>query len=596
VLQILIYVVATALGPLGPADANGPPPAVGAVVPDFSLQDIHRRPRSLGGFKDKKAFVVVFVDTECPVAALYTPGLIEWQRKYGDQGVQFLAIDSSKQDAFVSVSAFAQERNVPFPVLKDFDQQVADAFGVRRTPEAFLLDAQRVIRYHGRIDDQYMVGVSRDKPTSRDLLQALDELLAGKPIANTSTEVSGCPIERSTKPGHVIDVTYAKHVASIFQKRCQECHRPGEIGPFSLLTYEDAEKRTSRIREAVLEERMPPWHADPRFGHFGNDRRLSQDERDTLLAWIDQGASRGNDKDLPPPLKFTQGWKIGEPDKVFSMANEFKVPATGVLDYQRFVVDPGFKEDVWVQAAECRPGNRKVVHHIIVYVLPPGRREPYEADGTAAVLVGWAPGDMPAIYSPDTGRFVAAGSRLVFEVHYTPNGTEQTDRSMVGIQFAAKPRAHSIEMNILANMIFRIPPGVPYYKGQMAYMFPEDALLLSFMPHMHLRGVSARYEMTYPDGTAQTLLSVPDYDFGWQSVYRFAKPLDIPKGSKLTWIGGWDNSADNPRNPDPKKPVFWGLQTWDEMQNGWMEVVWKKPKAKPVSARERGRNHFPASS
>ncbi len=468
--NIMVYlstmIMAAAIGLAPPTDEKVVPPNFGAVVRDFSLKDIHRRPRSLGGFKDKKAFVVVFVDTECPVAALYVPGLIEWHRKYAGKGVQFLAIDSSRQDAFVSVSAFAQERDVPFPVLKDFDQQVADAFGARRTPEAFLLDARRVIRYHGRIDDQYKVGVSRDKPMSRDLLQALDELLGGKPITNPETEVSGCPIERSGEPRHGAEVTYTKDVAPVMQKRCQECHRPGEIGPFSLLSYEDAQKRTSRIREAVLEERMPPWHADPRYGQFANDRRLSQDERDTLLAWIDQGALKGNDKDLPPPIKFTQGWKIGEPDKVFSMASEFKVPATGVLDYQRFVVDPGFKEDVWVQAAECRPGNRKVVHHIIVYVLPPGRREPYEVDGTAAVLVGWAPGDMPAIYSPNTGRHVKAGSSLVFEVHYTPNGTEQTDRSSVGIRFAEKPPANSIEMNILANMIFRIPPGAPITRGR----------------------------------------------------------------------------------------------------------------------------------
>ena len=577
-LQLSTVLMAITIMPAAAPDAKVSAPAVGAVVSDFSLKDIHRRPRSLDGFKDKKAFVILFVDAECPVAALYVPTLIEWHRKYADQGVQFLAIDSSRQDAFVSVSAFAQERDVPFPVLKDFDQQVADAFGARRTPEAFLLDAHRVIRYHGRIDDQHKVGVSRDKPTSRDLLQALDELLAGKPITNPQTEVSGCPIERSAEPHPGAEVTYAKHVAPVVQKRCQECHRPGEIGPFSLLTYEDAQKRTSRIREAVLEERMPPWHADPRYGQFSNDRRMSQNERDILLAWIDQGAPKGNDKDLPPPLQFTQGWKIGEPDKVFAMAEEFKVPATGVLDYMRFVVNPEFKEDVWVQAAECRPGNRKVVHHIIVYVLPPGQREPYDADGTAATLVGWAPGDMPAIYSPDTGRRVAAGSRLVFEVHYTPNGTEQNDRSSIGIRFAKKPPANSVETNILANMIFRVPPGAPNHKGQMTYTFRDDAVLLSFMPHMHLRGVSARYEMTYPDGATQTLLSVPDYDFNWQSVYRFERPLHVPKGSKLTWIGRWDNSADNPRNPDPKKAVFWGLQTWDEMQNGWMDVVWKKRK------------------
>jgi peroxiredoxin len=579
VQQALAILMAAALGFPAQSDGKVSPPAVGAVIPAFSLKDIHRRPRSLDGFKDKRAFVVVFVDTECPLADLYVPTLIELHKKYAEKGVQFLAINSSSQDSFVSVSAHAQERDLPFPVLKDFDQHVADAFGAQRTLEAFLLDAKRVIRYHGRIDDQYGSGFRRDKPSRRDLEQTLDELLAGKPVSTPRTEVSGCLIERARKLHDGGEVTYAKHVARVLQKRCQECHRPGEIGPFPLMTYEDVKKRTNRIREAILEERMPPWHADPRHGKFINDRRLTQEERDTLLSWIDRGTLNGDDKDLPPPLKFVNGWKIGQPDKVFTMAKEFKVPATGVLDYQRFVVDPGFMEDVWVQAAECRPGNRKVVHHILVYILAPGRRDPYDPDGTAATLVGWAPGDMPALYSPDTARRVPAGSKLLFEVHYTPNGTEQTDRSSVGILLAKGPPAHSVEMNILANMIFRIPPGASNHKGQMTFTFPQDALVLSFMPHMHLRGVSARYVMSYPDGTTRTLLSVPDYDFGWQSVYRFEQPLQVPKGSKLTWAGRWDNSEDNPRNPDATKAVHWGLQTWDEMQNGWMEVVWKKPKS-----------------
>jgi peroxiredoxin len=578
VLRLFAILTTAAMGLSAPDGAKVFPPSVGAVVPDFSLKDIHRRPRSLDGFKGKKAFVVVFVDTECPLANLYVPTQIALHKEYADKGVQFLAINSSSQDSFVSVSAHAQEHEVPFPVLKDFDQAVADDFGARRTPEVFLLDANRAIRYHGRIDDQYGIGFRRDKPTRSDLQEALDELLAGQPISVTQTEASGCLIERSPKPHEARKVTYSKHVAPVIQARCQECHRPGEIGPFSLLTFEDAKKRTARIREAVLEQRMPPWHADPRYGKFSNDRRLTDDQRETLLTWIDAGAPRGDDKDLPPPMQFVNGWKIGEPDRIFTMAREFKVPATGVLDYQRFLVDPGFKEDVWVQSAECRPGNRKVVHHILVYIMAPGRRDPYDFDGTAATLVGWAPGDMPAMYSLDMARRIPAGSKLLFEVHYTPDGTEQTDRSSVGVRFAKGPPANSVEMNILANMIFRIPPRTSDYRGQMTFTFPADALVLSFMPHMHLRGVSGRYELTRPDGSSEILLSVPDYDFGWQSAYRFDKPLQIPKGSKLTWISRWDNSEDNPRNPDPSKSVHWGLQTWDEMQNGWMELVWKKPK------------------
>jgi peroxiredoxin/mono/diheme cytochrome c family protein len=549
----------------------------GAVVADFALKDIHRRPRSLADFKDKKAFVVFFADTECPVANLFVPSLLELHRQYADKGVQFLAINSSRQDTYIAVSAHAQEREIPFPVLKDFDQQVADAFGARVTPEAFLLDAGRVIRYRGRIDDQYGIGVRRDQPTRRDLKEALDELLAGKPITTPQTRVDGCPIERVGRPGVAGAVTYAKHVSRIVQKHCQECHRPGQIAPFSLLGYEDAQSRSQRIRAAVVEERMPPWHADPRFGKFANERRLSQEERATLLAWLDQGMPRGTDRELPAPAQFPADWKIGTPDAVFPMAEEFKVPAAGILDYQKFTVDPGFKKDVWVQAAECRPGNRAVVHHILVYIQERGKPL-YDFKGRASTLVGWAPGDMPALYAPGTAKKIPAGARLVFEVHYTPNGMAQTDRSSVGLIFASKPPALEAEANILANMLVRIPPHAPNHRGQLDFTFSDDALILSFLPHMHLRGTSAKYVATYPDGKQETLLYVPDYDFNWQTVYRFAEPVRIPRGTRLRWMASWDNSADNPRNPDPTREVRWGLQTFDEMQNGWMDMVWLRRK------------------
>jgi peroxiredoxin len=577
VLTALILAAAT-LGASASADVKQTPPAPGATIADFTLKDIHRRSRSLGAFKDKKAFVVVFVGTECPLANLYIPSLIDLHQEYAGKGVEFLAINANAQDTFTQVSAHAQEREVPFAVLKDFNHKVADAFGAKRTPEAFLLDANRVIRYHGRIDDQYGIGYRKAKPTRRDLKEAIDDLLAGKPVRTATTEVSGCLIARAKKPRVAGKVTYTKQVARIMQKRCQECHRPGEIGPFSLLSYKDARAWADTIHEVVLEQRMPPWHADPRHGKFANDRRMSQEETDTLLAWVEQGCPKGDDSDLPPPLSLPRGWKIGKPDSVFQMEEEFKVPAAGVLPYKRFTVDPGFKEDRWVQRAEARPGNRAVVHHIIVYIQTPGTPL-YARDGTASMLVGWAPGDMPALFSEGMGKRIPAGSKLVFEVHYTPNGTAQADRSSVGIIFAKKKPEHVVETNILAQMGFRIPPGAGNHKGELNYTFQRDATLLGFMPHMHLRGTSARYVVTYPGGRRETLLFVPDYDFSWQSIYRFEKPLAIPKGTKLTWIGHWDNSADNPRNPDPKKEVRWGLQTWDEMMNGWMEVVWTPPKA-----------------
>jgi hypothetical protein len=460
-------------------------------------------------------------------------------------------------------------------VLKDFDHKAADAFGAKRTPEVFLLDAGRVIRYRGRIDDQYAAGVRRAEPTRRDLQEALDELLAGEPISTAETDMDGCLIGRAKTPRVSGKITFAKDVAPILQNRCQACHRPGEVGPMPLMTYDKAKAWADTISEVILEERMPPWYADPNHGKFKNDRRLTKAESDTLLEWVNKGCPKGDDKDLPPPAKFVDGWTIGKPDVVFKMAEEFKVPADGVLPYKEFTVDPGFTEDKWVEAMECRPGNRAVVHHMLVYLATPGKKR-FAPDGTTTSLVGWAPGDMPAIYPPGTAKFIPKGSKLIFEVHYTPNGKAAVDRSSVGLIFAKQPPDNVVATNILANMALRIPAGEAAHKDDMTYTFPADARLLSFMPHMHLRGVSAKYVVTYPDGKRETLLSVPDYDFGWQSIYRFAEPLNIPKGTKLTFTARWDNSADNPRNPDAKKDVRWGLQTWDEMQNGWMEVVWKK--------------------
>lgn len=562
--------------------ASVSPPATGATVPDFSLSDTHRRSRSLADYPDAKAFVVAFLGTECPLANLYVPSLIDLHDEYASQGVQFLIINSNVQDSFVLVAAHAQERQIPFPVLKDFDHTVAESFGATRTPEVFLLDAEHIICYHGRIDDQYGLSHRRAEPTRRDLGEAINELLAEEAISVPETAIEGCLLGRARLPRVEQEVTYTKHVARIMQKHCQSCHRPGEIGPMSLLTYERARSWADMIHEVVLEERMPPWYADPRYGTFANDRRMPADEKELLLAWVEQGCPKGDEADLPAPLEFVEGWTIGEPDVVYHMPEEYEVPATGVLPYLKFTVDPGFEEDVWVQAAECRPGNRAVVHHMIVYIKEKGKPL-YAFDGTASTLVGWAPGDMPARYRPGVARKVPAGSEFVFEMHYTPTGTAQSDRSSVGLIFAQEPPEREAQINILANMLLQIPPGDPHYKGEYTYTFREDVQLLSFMPHMHLRGTSAKYIATYPDGRRETLLSVPDYDFNWQSVYAFEKPLEIPKGTKLEWIATWDNSADNPRNPDPEARVIWGLQTWDEMQNGWMVYV---PQQSPTKGEE----------
>ncbi len=455
---------------------------------------------------------------------------------------------------------------------------MADQLGARRTPEAFIVDSSTTIRYHGRIDDQFGIGFARPgKPTRRDLAAALDEILAGKAVSVPRTEVSGCRIGRVAQPKADGRITYAKHVSRILQKNCQECHRPGRIGPMSLLTFDDALAWSDTIREVISEGRMPPWHADPRYGKFSNDRRISDEDKETLLAWLDNGTPRGDDQDLPPPRRFPEGWSIGKPDLVVKMPRAFEVPAKAPKDgvpYQFFTVDPGFTEDHWVQRAEARPDAAAVVHHIVVFIQRKG--EFFNPDAPGAVLCGTAPGDMPLALPDGFAKKVPAGAKLVFQMHYTPNGKPQRDQSSVALVFAKKPPRHHVYTVPIYSARFitrvdRIPAGASNFKIESEYVFEQDTHLLHFMPHMHLRGKDFLYEAIYPNGKKEILLSVPRYDFGWQSVYRLAQPVACPKGTKLHCVAHFDNSEKNPNNPDPTKTVYWGDQTWEEMMIGWID-------------------------
>jgi peroxiredoxin len=581
-LSLLVMAVAAPillcglLVPLHSADQAAT--TLGNQVVNFTLKDINGHDVSLAGFQAKKAVVVIFAGTECPINNQYMPRLAELHKAYAEHGVQFLAINSNCQDTVERVADHAKRHGLPFPVLKDEESRVADLFGAQRTPEAFVLDAERRIRYQGRIDDQYGNFYQRPSPTRRDLAIALDEILAGKPVTQPATTVAGCYISRAIKPKGDGDITYSKQVARIIQNRCQDCHRPGRIGPMSLLTYEDASAWADTIREVVQEGRMPPWFADPQYGKFSNDRRLSPEERGTLLAWIDQGCPKGDDRDLPSPRDFVPGWTIGKPDVVLCMEQEFEVPATAPktgIPYKYFTVETHFTEDKWVQRAQAVEGNRSVVHHIVVFIVAPGQKFDPEKEGR--VLVGTAPGDMPLMLPPGTAKKVPAGARLVFQMHYTPNGTVQKDRSYVGMIFAKEPPKRQAYSLPVLNARFAIPPKADNHQVESAWTFRDNALILSFMPHMHLRGKDFRYELIYPDGKTETLLWVPHFNFNWQSTYRLVEPKAVPKGAKIHCVAHFDNSAKNRNNPDPTKLVLWGDQTWEEMMIGWTEFAYDRP-------------------
>jgi peroxiredoxin/mono/diheme cytochrome c family protein len=575
---------------------------VGQRVDNFTLRDVASGELvSLYSFRGKRAGVLVFTGTDCPVSNLYLPRLVELARAYEEKGVVVLAINANAHESEAEVAEHARANGLDFPVLKDPGNVVADQLKAERTCEALVLDGKARLRYRGAIDDQYGLGTRKDGPSQSYVAEALDAVLAGREVATTSTPVVGCPIDRVDvtvskaiprvrpaspdivaaleaieTPVKVGEVTYAADVAPILQAKCQSCHRPGQVGPFALLTYDQARRWAAAIYEVVDDRRMPPWHADPRYGKFENDRSLTPRERATLVAWVEQGTPLGDPRDLPPPRTFPEGWTIGTPDVIFQIPEPYTVAAQGVLPYQRFRVPTGFTEDKWVQAAEARPGDRSVVHHIIVYVAEPDRNE--DLHGSAdAHLCGYAPGDMPSIYPPGTAKRIPAGSDLIFEMHYTPIGRVRTDQSSVALIFARQPVTRQAFTKGIAQTRFVIPPGAENFPVESSFTFPDDAHLLSFMPHMHLRGKDFRYTAACPDGTSEVLLSVPAYDFGWQSTYRLAEPKAMPKGTRIDCLAHFDNSEGNPANPDPTKAVRWGQQTFDEMMIGYIDYVEDKP-------------------
>lgn len=385
-------------------------------------------------------------------------------------------------------------------------------------------------------------------------------------------------------------VTFSKDVAPILQKNCQGCHRPGEAAPMSLRTYQEARPWAKAMKQAVLAKKMPPWFADAQYGHFRNDRSLPQKDIDTLVSWVDAGAPEGDPKDLPQPLSFVDGWNIGQPDMVLEMPEPFQVPASGTIEYQYVVLPYKFTEDRWVQMAEVRPGNRAMVHHVIAYIRDgsskwmrdkkPGELFVPEADANGNrpslngdLLSGFAPGLPPSILEPGQGRLIRAGSDIVLQLHYTANGHAGEDRTKVGVVFC-KQAPHERVMTLAAsNSKFTIPPGDPNYQVDASFELGHDAKLSALLPHMHLRGKDFQYRLVYPSGETETILRVPHYDFGWQLWYQPVSDIVLPKGTQVAATAHFDNSVNNPHNPDSTKAVTWGDQSWEEMMIGFFDVT-----------------------
>jgi mono/diheme cytochrome c family protein len=521
-------------------------------------------------------------------------------KAYGERGVTFLGIHSGDGET----NKQAKEMS-PLKLLRDPKGRAAAALKAEVTPEAFILDANFVLLYRGRIDDRY---AARLKPKTRisrhDLKTALDEVLAGKRVTEPATTAVGCPIERPNSPVASAPGTPAfyRHVLPILQQHCQTCHRPGDIGPFSLMNYRQARRWATDIKEYTRSRKMPPWKpvAGPAFH---GERKLTKQEIATLAAWADGGTPQGDPKDAPPPRVFKDDWQLGKPDLVLTVDKDFQIGATGPDLYRFFVLPTNLKEDIYVSAVEVRPGNRRVVHHAVLFVDGNGRgrqrqqRAQKEEQGTSAQdrgpgyslamafaflpgflpqggLGGWAPGSIPQQLPKGTGYFLPKGADVVMQLHYHRTGRIEKDRTSVGLYFSkAKVNSRMQGMAVPGHFLF-IPAGAKSYRIEGSIWVRQDCQVHAVVPHMHLLGRQIKVTMTPPGGAARTLVAIDDWDFNWQEIYLFKEPIRALSGTRFDVEGVYDNSADNPSNPHhPPRTVFVGLETSNEMCVGFLGVT-----------------------
>jgi thiol-disulfide isomerase/thioredoxin len=554
--------VLTALVLLVTGSFAAEPAKIGEAVPKLKFTDARSLPRTLDDFGAKKAIVIAFIDTSCPVAQRYLPTLKDLAKEYKD--VQFLALNANDDDRVVAVALQAVRHDIDFPFGKDFGGVCAKTVGITRTPEVAVLDGEKKLRYRGRIDDQYRLGGTRKEPARRDLKDALDAILAGNEIAKPTTEVDGCPITFAVeKPAE--KVNYAEHVAPILKAHCWQCHQAKGSAPFELTTFKQASSRAEAVLETISDQRMPPWFTTHDFGPFINRRGMTDKERTVIRDWIRGGSPEGDPSKAPAAPKPPESkWEIGEPDKVLS-TGEFELPAKGDIPYKYAVLANLFTEDTWVKNIQILPDNPRVLHHCNMAYAKLG--EKFSEDN---FITGLVPGSEPANLDEGVAIKIPARSILLLQMHYVSTGKPEKCTVSVGLRFPREVVQKQLHNLQLTDRRFAIPPGAAAHKVTGTHTLDKDVIGVGLFSHMHLRGKDMTFIAHHADGKDETLLVVPNYNFEWQIPYRWETgKKTFAKGTKLECIAHFDNSSFNPYNPDPKATVKFGLQTHSEMMIGY---------------------------
>ncbi len=568
-------------------------------VENFGLLDHEGKFQELYYYSDQKAVVFIVQGNGCPILRQSLPYLKKLKAQFEPQGVKFLMINPNPQDDRASMVAEARSFDIDVPILEDKSQLITQSLGLTRTSEVAVIETTNWnIVYRGAISDQFGYDINKGKIEWPYLQDVLEVLLKSEAIPWNQTTAKGCLINYQK----IHPVNFAHDVAPILKEHCVMCHHAGGIAPWSMDSYEKVKGWGAMIGEVVRTRRMPPWQADPYYGKFRDDFSLSPQEARTLLEWIEQGFPKGEGTDplaqKAPAEKVL--WGLGDPELIFTMAQVQSIPAAGKDQFRTVASDKPVERDLWIRAIEIRPGNYQVVHHCNVFVEPPDWNQPnpqgfndekdsrtmeewYHRSGFnqegGQTIAGYSPGGNVFVLHEKTGMFIPQGSKIKFRIHYVPTGKPETDQTKVGLYLHKERPAHILSFAVVNNRDIKIPPGVKEYRVSSCHMgakdctFDKEILLTTLQPHMHLRGKAMKFILEYPDGRSEILLSVPHYKFRWQRIYVLAEPKRIPVGSKLLVEGTYDNSAQNPDNPDPNQEVHFGPQSDAEMFTGIFSYI-----------------------
>ena len=551
---------------------------VDVSVPNFGLYDNHGGFHRLHYYDNAKAVVLFVQGNKCPIVRNAFIDYKSIEEKYASQGVEFFMINSNVQDDRESIASEMESYEVDIPVLVDEDQLVADILDLDITAEVFVLDPKDwSIAYRGPINDRIGYESQKNNADVNYLEDAIDATIAGNPVAEAFVNTKGCAIARKSKHDKGEDLTYSDDIAPILLDNCYDCHQEGGIAPWAMESFNAVFGWSATIKQVLLDQRMPPWQADPHVESFKDDLSITTEQKRKIISWIDHGMKKGNGKDILANAEPSASkWKLGEPDYVIEL-NKEDIPPTGIIDYRYQSHQLPFDKDLYLSAYQVLPGNPNVLHHVLANVEYPNgqvfpvkeRKSPW-LDG---ILFGWAPGGNPEVFPERSGKKIPAGSTIYFQNHYTTSGKDESDVTRIGLYFTKDiPEKEFITIGP-ANFNIKIPPHEANAAFTAVHKFDEDVTLYQTFPHMHYRGKSMDFVLEYPNGKSKQVLNVPGYNFNWQRFYSYENPISVPAGSKMMVNAIFDNSSQNEFNPDPDKTLYFGDQTFDEMLVGYISYT-----------------------